>query len=127
MCDTTAVFLMLAVLLAAIVIGNYVTKTANDRMDEILLGVVNGASIQRRHRAVMLYNQWLPTMFGLAGVCLLLGLGYLQTARLVDNDGVRLLAYILAGWFGWAAAMYLFLGLSTLVNALSALRRAAPD
>ena len=126
MSDTTAVLLMLAALLSAILIGNYVTKTANDRMDQIMIGLINGMTIHKRHRTVMLYNQWLPTMSGLAGVSLLLGLGYLQIAALVEIDGVRLLAYIFAGWFGWAFAMYLFLGASTFVNALSILRQTEP-
>jgi hypothetical protein len=124
MSDTTAVFLMLAVLLAAISVGNYVTKTANDRMDEILAGVVNGISVRRRHRTIMLYNQWLPTMSGLAGACLLLALGHLQIGALVVGEGVQLLAYVFAGWWAWAFAMYLFLGASTLLNCLSLLRQA---
>ncbi len=122
MSDATAVFLMLGVLLMALVVGAYVTKIANDRMDEILIGVVQGASVSRKHRSVMLYNQWLPMMSGLAGASLIIGAGYLQIAALVSSGGVRFLAYVLAGMIGWSFAMYLFLGASTWLQCLSVLR-----
>jgi hypothetical protein len=123
MSDVTAVFAMLGTYLAMYLIGMYVTKMANDRMDEILIGVVQGLAVSEKHRSMMLYNQWLPLMSGLAAGSMVLAVGYLQVAPLVAGDGARLLAHLLAALSGWSFFMFLFLGASTGLQCMSVLRQ----
>ncbi len=79
MSDATAVFLMLGSYTMIFLVGMYVTKIANDRMDEILIGVVQGLAVSRKHRSVMLYNQWLPIMSALAGGSM--AIGFIPSSR----------------------------------------------
>jgi hypothetical protein len=66
-------------------------------------------------------------MSTLAGASLLVGLGYFEIASLVSGRAARFIAYVFAGWCGWAFLVYLFLGASTLMNCLSVLRQAESD
>ena len=76
---------------------------------------------------MMLWNQWLPFMSGLAGTSMVLAFGHLQIAALVSGDGGRWLVYFLAAFFGWSFALYLCLGGSQMLGCLSVLREAQGD
>jgi hypothetical protein len=107
--------------------GYYATRIVNDRMDEILVGAVRGTVVSTKHRTLMLYNQWLPMMSVLAGASVILAFMFLQIGNATSTEGVRYLAYVLAGFAAWSGLMYVFLGTSTMLQCLSILRQAEAD
>jgi hypothetical protein len=97
MSDATAISLLIGTFFLSFFASYYSAKIANDRMDEILVGVVKGVAVSRKHQTIMLYNQWFPMMSYPTGGSALVALANIQIGNSVNTEGVRYLAYVFAG------------------------------
>lgn len=127
MSNISAIGLIMGTGIALFVGVNYVVKIANERLDEVVTGVVKGMPVSAKHRSIMFYNEWLPTMSSLSAFSLLAALLYLGIAREMSSVEVRWLAYIVAGFMGWASIMFLIFGASSMLHCVSVLRETKRD
>jgi hypothetical protein len=127
MSDATAMSLLVGIFFVGFFGAYYSTKVANDRMDEILVGIVRGMAVSTKHRKLMLYNQWMPMISVLAGVSVISAFIFLQIGNATSTQGVRYVAYVLTGFASWSGLMYVVLGTSTMLQCFSILREAEAD
>ncbi len=127
MSNISVIGLILGTTTATFVAVNYVTKIMNERMDEVVTGVVKGIPVSAKHRSAMLYNQWLPQNAALMAFVLIAGVAYVRIAQEIGSAEVRSITYLFAGLCVWAALMFLILGASQLLYCASVLREAKRD
>jgi hypothetical protein len=101
----------------------WITGILDRKRDAAVDGVQDGRPLSLQHRW-QLYFDWLVNAAGLVGLLVYGAFGYVQIARMTDNQGVTWLAYFGAGLAGWGAMMIILAGaLSDGILILSALRK----
>jgi len=73
---------------------------------------------------MILFHDWVPAAFGIAVFGVIMALGQLEIAQQVDDEGIRLLAWLSAGLAGFSSAFWLILGISYFTNCVFILREA---
>jgi hypothetical protein len=116
----------IALISAVIVFGHFLTlfgaTIANDSRDRIIAGSRDGVPLSNQHRWLMLSNDWLPIKFSLAGYTALLSAVMIYIAGLTGSPDIKLLAYLTAGFFGFAFSAFLVLGISDFILCLRVMR-----
>jgi hypothetical protein len=98
---------LVALFVAGHVLLMWIVRITNERGDEIRSGVVKGNRTPKRTRMLMLYTQYLPyCVFGWSYI-VIIALGFLITARGIEERSVRVFAYLCATHFAFSA---LFVG-----------------
>jgi predicted secreted protein len=113
---------ILAVIITLFFGSVWVSKTINDRQDEILTGVVKGVPVSTKYRWIMLFTNWLPFVVFLVAFLFVMALGLLELARGAEDERIRLLGYACAVLPTSGAAFWSILGVIEFSNMLSALR-----
>ncbi len=124
MSNVNAMGLIFAILIFGGFVISYTTHIIHLRSDAITTGIVRGVPISIKERWMILFHDWVPAAFGIAVFGVLLALGQLEIARQVDDEGIRLLAWLSAGLAGFTSAFWLILGISYFTNCLLLLRDA---
>jgi len=120
--------LAVAILLAEIAVlytfTLWITGILDRKRDAAVAGILEGRPLSLQHRW-QLYFDWVTNAVGLVGL-LVFGVAiYLKVARMVEDDGVKLLAYFGAALAGWGAIMIILAGaLSDGMLMISTLRKA---
>ena len=127
MSNLSSIGLILGTAIALFAVVNYAIKMVNERMDEVVTGVVKGIPVSAEHRSRMLHNQWLPQNASLAAFVLAAAIAYDRLAQEISSAAIRSTAYLFAGLSGWVAFMFLILGGSQFLYCLSVLREARRD
>jgi hypothetical protein len=118
----------IGLIFAIVIFGGFAvsstTHVIHFRSDAITTGIVRGVSISIKERWMILFHDWVPAAFGIAVFGVILALGQLDIARQVDDEGIRLLAWLSAGLAGFTSAFWLILGISYFTNCVLILREA---
>ncbi len=122
MSNLNAIGLIFAILIFGGFVISYTTHIIHVRSDAITTGIVRGVSISIKERWMILFHDWVPAAFGIAVFGVLLALGQLEIARQVNDEGIRLLAWLSAGLAGFTSAFWLVLGISYFTNCVLILR-----
>jgi len=126
MSDSSVLLSILGFLAVGFVSGLWVTRMANDRMDEILSGVVKGVSVPEQQRWLMLTNNWLPYAAFLIVFLTILGLGFYRLAGWAQDPMVQLIGYFSAMMCATASVFWLALGAIWVLHFRSVLRQSRP-
>lgn len=124
MSNVNAMGLIFAILIFGGFVISYTTHVIHLRSDAITTGIVRGVSISIKERWMVLFHDWVPAAFGIAVFGVIMALGQLEIARQVNDEGIRLLAWLSAGLAGFTSAFWLILGISYFTNCLLILREA---
>jgi hypothetical protein len=125
MSDQVALLSTLTLFTAAVLGAAWIHKTNNDRIDEILSGVVKGIPVPVSQRRLLLFTSWLPYVAFLTAWLLVLGLGIVESARWVEAPEVRLICYMCAMVLFGGAIFTVVLGSLLFANMLSVIRKAS--
>ncbi len=124
MWNLIATLAILGATILAYTIGMWVTRMINDRGDEILYGVVKGVPVSTKDRWFMLFTNWLPYALFLIGFLLIVAIGNVRIAKVVDDPTVATFGYLCAGFLAMGALFWLVLGLAaTFPNMVAAIRK----
>jgi len=124
MSNLNAIGLIFAILIFGGFVITYTTHVIHLRSDAITTGIVRGVSISIKERWMILFHDWVPAAFGIAVFGVLLALGQLEIAQQVNDEGIKLLAWLCAGLAGFTSAFWLILGISYFTNCVLILREA---
>jgi len=124
MSNLNAIGLIFAILIFGGFVITYTTHVIHLRSDAITTGIVRGVSISIKERWMILFHDWVPAAFGIAVFGVLLALGQLEIAQQVNDEGIKLLAWLCAGLAGFSSAFWLILGISYFTNCVLILREA---
>jgi hypothetical protein len=119
MSNLNAIGLIFAILIFGGFVISYTTQS-----DAITTGIVRGVAISIKERWMILFHDWVPAAFGIAVFGVILALGQLEIARQVNDEGIKLLAWLSAGLAGFTSAFWLILGISYFTNCVLILREA---
>jgi hypothetical protein len=119
--------LIIATLISGTVSVTYIGRRANQRSDQIVTGVVEGVPVSKKHRSMMLYNEFLPMVATMAMLSFLLAFAMIGIAEVVTTDKARTLAYLSAGFGGFGFLFNGVLGGLYAVHCASVLRQSARD
>lgn len=124
MSNLNAIGLIFAILIFGGFVVSYTTHVIHMRSDSITTGIVRGVPISIKERWMILFHDWVPAAFGIAVFGVLLALGQLEIAQQVNDEGIKLLAWLCAGLSGFSSAFWLILGISYFTNCVLILREA---
>ena len=124
MSSLNAMGLIFAILIFGGFVISYTTHVIHIRSDAITTGIVRGVPISIKERWMILFHDWVPAAFGIAVFGVIMALGQLEIAQQVDDEGIRLLAWLSAGMAGFSSAFWLILGISYFTNCVFILREA---
>lgn len=124
MSSLNAMGLIFAILIFGGFVISYTTHVIHIRSDAITTGIVRGVPISIKERWMILFSDWVPAAFGIAVFGVIMALGQLEIAQQVDDEGIRLLAWLSAGLAGFSSAFWLILGISYFTNCVFILREA---
>lgn len=127
MSNLTALGLILVTLLAGYAVIAHASNTLNRRADMIVVGLVDGVPVSKKHRYLMLFHIYLSQLGSVIALSAILAVGYVRIADNLDDPGVRNLAYLVAGLAAFAAINWLLLGTSYLIHCWQVLRQANGD
>jgi hypothetical protein len=102
----------------------YTAKTANDLGIQIATGVIGGNPISTKQRWLMLYSMWMSYEIGGVSMGIFLAIAQALIARNVDDENVKLLAYLAAMIAAVASIMWLLQDALMLLHYRSVLRQA---
>ena len=127
MSDSTGLALIAAYFFPGVYIYLLLDRTIKDRENEIVTGVVQGVGVSTVYRRFSLYSYWATAVIVRLGFLPPAMVAYLVTAENVDNEGVKLVAYV--------ATFYAVIGLlgamsqavMGYVHCVSVLRQAEAD
>ncbi|MEM7135735.1 MAG: hypothetical protein AAF500_04100 [Myxococcota bacterium] len=112
MSGTTGIALIIASVFPAIFIYTYLSKLAEDCGAMVVTGVVHGARVPMKYRWVMLNQTYTGYVLGAIVVGMFLLFIGLRIGALVDDGGVRGLAYAAAAAGGTSAIAWMIYGIS---------------
>ena len=124
MSNLNAIGLISAILIFGGFVITYTTHVIHLRSDAITTGIVRGVSISIKERWMILFHDWVLAAFGIAVFGALLALGQIEIAQHVDDQSIKLLAWLCAGLAGFSSAFWLILGISCFTNCVLLLREA---
>lgn len=127
MSDSSVLLSILGFLVAGFVSGNWVMRIANDRMDEILSGVVKGVAVPEQQRWLMLTNNWFPYAAFLIVFLAIMGLGFYRLAGWAQDTMVQRVGYFSAMMCATASVFWLALGVIWVLHLRSVLRQSRSD
>ena len=129
MSDVDAFWLLAAVLLGilvVVVLGASCTilslKRMHQRCDEIVTGVVNNIPVSVEYRWLLLFQDYLMVGSAVVLINVALAAGFFVLAGDVQDPGVKAVAYLCAGGFGWGAVMTGAFSLSWVLHLRTVLR-----
>ena len=121
----------LALIAASTFIGTFVyfytTKLANDTADEIVMGVIRGVPISKRHRSTLLYQNWFGYLTGAVVCGIFSGILNVRIAAIVSDENVKSVAYVAAVIGFGAAAFWVASAVSDFLYYRSVLSQAEAD
>ena len=124
MSDTTGIVLIAAYFFPGVYIYFLLDRMIKDRENEIVTGVVRGVDVSIVYRRLSLYTYWATVVIARLGFLPPLILAYLVTAEKVDDEGVKLLAYVAAFYTAIGLLAAMALAVMGYVHCVSVLRRA---
>lgn len=124
MSDFASYGLILTFLVSGTFVMMYGAKRSNERSDQIVSGLVDGASVSTRHRWIMLYNDFVPNVAIVAMLSFLLAFGMVGIADIAENDHARVLAWMCAVFGGFGFLFNLIVGSVYVAYCASAIRQA---
>lgn len=124
MSNVNAIGLIFAILIFGGFVISYTTQIIHSRSDAVTTGIVRGVPISIKERWMILFHDWVPAAFGIAVFGVIMALGQLEIGQQVDDEGIRLLAWLSAGLAGFSSAFWLILGISYFTNCVFILREA---
>jgi len=124
MSSLDALKLIFAILIGGAFVISYTTHVIHLRSDAITTGIVRGVSVSIKERWMILFHDWVPAAFGIAVFGVLLALGQIEVAKHVDDQGIKLLAWLCAGLSAFSSAFWMILGISYFSNCVLILREA---
>ena len=104
MSNLNAIGLILAILIFGGFVMSYTTHVVHIRSDAITTGIVRGVSVSIKERWMILFHDWMPAAFGIAVFGVILALGQLEIAQQVNDEGIKLLAWLSAALAGFSSA-----------------------
>jgi len=127
MSDSTGLIAISSIGLAGLWIALWLSKLTNEMGLQVCTGVVNGTAVPTVQRWHMLYTMWVPYQLSIFVAALFSGVAELLMASVVDNQSIKLLAYLgaIVGSVGCLSAA--LMGGSIFVNYRSVLRQAESD
>jgi hypothetical protein len=127
MSDSTLIFLILALFLAASITVGVLARLMYKRCDDILSGVVNGAPVSLKSRWLFFLHDYVALSFGITMVLGVTAVGFVSASEFVDDSNARALTYLCAGISGGFFFFNLLLGLIWMRHFTSVLRQAEAD
>jgi hypothetical protein len=125
-----ALSLTLATGLAAVYIQLALQRMAEANSQRILTGSFDGVRITLQHRRMLLYTFHISTVGTAAGLALVVAVGLVQIGKNVDDEELRLFAYICAGAAGASSLLWSLgsiPGIAYMASVLKAERRAKSE
>lgn len=123
MSNLEAIRLILLLFLASNFVTVYMATHLHFRSDALTTGVLRGVTISLKERRMILFQEWLPLISVIAGLDLILALGFAEIAAAVD-ESIAMLAWLACGVAGFAAVFIAVQGTVYLVYVRSILRQA---
>lgn len=121
-----AIQLILLLLLAGVFVTTYMATHLHRRSDALTTGTLGGVAISPKERRMILFQEWLPLISAISGLDLILALGFVQIAAMVD-ESIVILAWLAAGLCGFGAVFVAVQGSIFFSSWLSILRDADAD
>jgi len=121
MSNLEAIRLILLLFLASNFVTVYMATHLHFRSDALTTGVLRGVTISLKERRMILFQEWLPLISVIAGLDLILALGFAEIAAAVDET-IAMLAWLACGVAGFAAVFIAVQGIIFFSSWLSVLR-----
>jgi len=106
MSDFTEVAILIALFVAGAFVYVLMDRLIQGHYDAIETGVIRGVSMSIRYRRLLLTTRLVPAIFVLVFILSFIAIGYMLLAKSIDDEDVRLFAYLgvfltSIGAFGW--------------------------
>lgn len=121
MSNLEAIRLILLLFLASNFVTVYMATHLHFRSDALTTGVLRGVTISLKERRMILFQEWLPLISVIAGLDLILALGFAEIAAAVD-ESIAMIAWLACGVAGFAAVFIAVQGIIFFSSWLSVLR-----
>jgi hypothetical protein len=121
-----AIQLILLLSLAGVFVTTYIATHLHRRSDALTTGTLRGVAISPEERRMILVQEWLPLASAISGLDLILALGFVEIAAMVD-ESIVMLAWLAAGLSGFGAVFMTVQGTVFFTSWLSILRDADAD
>jgi len=126
MSNLEAIQLILSLLLAGVFVTIYMATHLHRRSDALTTGTLRGVAISPKERRMILFQEWLPLISAISGLDLILAVGFVEIAAMVD-ESIVILAWLAAGLSGFGAVFMTVQGTVFFTSWLSILRDADAD
>ena len=127
MSDLTEVSLIATIGLLHVFLYAHLDRVRKERQDQIVAGVIEGISVSKLSRQMMLYSSWMLPVGLLVGTQVVMDFVYLNMADSVSAAGAKRIAYVFVFWSTVGAFVYLVYTPLWLVHLRSILRQAEAD
>ncbi len=127
MSNEHAIALIAAYFFPGVYIYLLLDRMIKDRENEIVTGVVRGVGVSTVYRRFSLYAHWGATVILRLGFLFPLIVAYLVTAENVDDEGVKLVAYMAAFYTAIGLLGAMSVAVMGYVHCVSVLRQAEAD
>jgi len=126
MSNLEAIQLIFSLLLAGVFVTVYMATHLHRRSDALTTGTLRGVAISPKERRMILFQEWLPLISAISGLDLILAVGFVEIAAMVD-ESIVILAWLAAGLSGFGAVFMTVQGTVFFTSWLSILRDADAD
>ena len=126
MSNLEAIQLIFSLLLAGVFVTIYMATHLHRRSDALTTGTLRGVAISPKERRMILFQEWLPLISAISGLDLILAVGFVEIAAMVD-ESIVILAWLAAGLSGFGAVFMTVQGTVFFTSWLSILRDADAD
>ena len=127
MSDLAAIFVMLAMIGLTSIGSAVAVNRLHQRCDDIMSGVVNGASASPKYRWLILFYDYVGIGFSVTLLFAIMAAGFFSASEFVDSQTARNVAYLCGGAAAWAAFFHTLNVGGWIVHLVSVLRQAEAD
>ena len=124
MSNLNAIGLIMALFTAGFAVVTYVMARNLEGADTVVTGVRRGVPLSTRYRWLMIWHNVLGFLAFLALYLFISALGFMEIARNVSDENVKLLAYLCAGLSGFGSFSIVAQGTLWISHLVSVLRQA---
>jgi hypothetical protein len=127
MSNLTAVFLIVALSIPAVLIYLVMDRMVIDRADAVTTGIVRGVSVSMEHRWFLLNITWATTVGVMVAYQIIISIGWMLIGKNLATEEAGLYAYLIA-FFGFCSVLaWVPGGLLWYLRLRSELRQAEAD